>query len=144
MVSRSLIEHFRAHTGLAGLSAHAEQLIRLQGLYENALPAALAHGGRVANLKRGKVVIHAASSAVAAKIRQLTPRLADVFRQSGVDVSEIQVKVQPEAAFHPPQKQHVASMLGITAKQALTSLRSRLPEDSPLKSALERLLDRSK
>src|SRR5450759_612084 len=97
MASRNIADFLNADSKLARLSAHAGRLLKLQRIFERAAPAALAQHGRVANMKLGKVVIHAANSAIAAKIRQLTPRLTESFRQSGVDVNEIQVKVQPGA-----------------------------------------------
>ena len=94
-------------------------------------------------MKLGKVIILAANSAVAAKIRQLTPRLTESFRQSGVDVNEIQVKVQPGANVIRDTRHRIPADIGITAKQGLTSLAQKLPDGSPLKAALERFTDRA-
>ena len=139
----SIADFLDADTNLARLSAHAGRLLKLQRIFERAAPAALAQHGRVANMKLGKVVIHAANSAVAAKIRQLTPRLTESFRQSGVDVNEIQVKVQPGSAPAPVAKHSSPAEIGLAAKQGLTSLAQSLPSDSPLKAALERFTERA-
>ena len=141
--ARSISDFLDADNNLARLSAHAGRLLKLQRIFERAAPAALAQHGRVANMKLGKVVIHAANSAVAAKIRQLTPRLTESFRQSGVDVNEIQVKVQPNAVSNPEKSHARPADIGIETKQGLTSLAQKLPDDSPLKAALERFTERA-
>jgi hypothetical protein len=144
MASRNISDFLDSDKNLARLSAHAGRLLKLQRIFERAAPAALAQHGRVANMKLGKVVIHAANSAVAAKLRQLTPRLTETFRQSGVDVNEIQVKVQPGAAQDSSEKPTSHAAIGIKAKQGLTSLAENLPQDSPLRAALERLAERAR
>jgi hypothetical protein len=144
MASRNIADYLNTDSKLARISAHAGRLLKLQRIFERAAPAALAQHGRVANMKLGKVVIHAANSAIAAKIRQLTPRLTESFRQSGVDVNEILVKVQPGAAVSPVKKPDSPADIGIAAKQGLTSLAQKLPSDSPLKAALERFAERAR
>ena len=144
MASRNISDLLDSDRNLARLSAHAGRLLKLQRIFERAAPAALAQHGRVANMKLGKVVIHAANSAIAAKIRQLTPRLTETFRQSGVDVNEIVVKVQPGAARNPEERSKSLADIGIKAKQGLTSLAEKLPQDSPLKAALERFTHRAR
>lgn len=144
MRARSLEDCLKADGGLARLSGHAARLLRLQRLFESAAPKALVRGARVANLKLGKLIIHADSGAVAAKLRQIIPTLVDVFHNNEVaEVTGIEVKVQPRE--HKPSAPSAASHdpLGNHAKQGLTSLADRLPEDSPLKRALRELLKRS-
>lgn len=104
------------------------------------LPVHLAPAARVANFKRGKVVIHADSGAVAVKLRQLGPRLAAGFNQQGQEVSGIEVRVQPGGRICPPRRKILPKKLGERPKRSLTSLAAGLPEGSPLKAALERLL----
>ena len=141
--ARNIADLIGADRNLARLSAHASQLLKLQRIFERAVPAALAKHGRVANMKLGKVVIHAGNNAVAAKLRQLTPRLTDAFRQAEVDVNQIQVKVQPNADAAPVIKPDTHASIGIRTKQGLTSLAQKLPDESPLKAALQRLADRA-
>lgn len=144
MASRNVSDFINTDGALARLASHAGKLLKLQRIFERALPAALMKHGRVANMKLGKVVIHASSNSVAAKIRQLTPRLTDAFRQAGVDVNEIQVKVQPGAHGTPGRPTQSPAEIGIAAKQGLTSLAQRLPDESPLRAALERFADRAR
>lgn len=136
----SLTDHLADSDSFARLADQAERLRQLQALLDAMLPIHLATAARVANLKRGKVVIHADSGAVAVKLRQLEPRLAAGFVQQGQEVSGIEVRVQPGGRISQPQRKIRPKELGIQPKQSLTSLAAGLPEDSPLKAALERLL----
>lgn len=136
----SLTDHLAGSDGFARLADQAERLRQLQALLDAMLPINLAPAARVANLKRGKVVIHADSGAVAVKLRQLGPRLAAGFKQQGQEVSGIEVRVQPGGRIHMPSRKIEPKKLGIQAKRSLTSLAAGLPRGSPLKAALVRLL----
>ena len=124
---------------VARLTAHAGRLLQLQQQLELALPRQLTKVVRVANYRLGKVIIHAANGAVAAKVRQIVPGLVEKYRQNGAEVNEIEIKVQPinpalaktGAVIHP--------VIGDKAKQGLTNLAQTLPADAPLRLALERL-----
>lgn len=140
MQARSLDDCLKAEGGLARLTGHAARLLRLQRLFESAAPPPLARGARVANLKLGKLVIHAESSAVAAKLRQIVPTLLDVFHNESAEITGIEIAVQPRANKPSPSSAVDHDPLGDHAKQGLTSLAERLPEDSPLRQALRHLV----
>lgn len=144
MRTRSLTDCLNADSGMSRLSGQANRLLKLQRIFDATVPEALAPYARVANIKPGRVVIHAENGAVAAKLRQLAPRLAEVFRKEGVDLSEIQVKVQPSAAKSVTGPAGAGASIGEAAKQGLTSLAQKLPEGSPLKAALGRFVERAK
>jgi hypothetical protein len=134
------MNHLAAADAFARLSEQANRLQRLQTLLESALPAYLLPGTHVANLKRGKVIIHADSGAVAVKLRQLAPRLAEGFIQQGQEVTGIEVKVQARRRTAAGTRSGTPKLIGIRPKQALTSLASGLEDDSPVKLALLKLL----
>lgn len=136
----SLMDHLAAANAFARLSGQAEKLRHLQALLETALPAYLLPGTRVANLKRGKLVIHAASGAVAVKLRQLAPRLTAGFVQQGQEVTAIEVRVQAHGRGGAGLRRKTASTLGPRSRQAIASLAAGLEEDSPIRRALARLL----
>jgi len=137
------MDHLATADAFARLSGLAERLRHLQALLETELPAYLLPGTRVANLKRGKLVIHAASGAVAVKLRQLAPRLAAGFVQQGQEVTGIEVRVQARQLTANGFRKKTAKSLGFRPKQALTSLAAGLTDGSPIKRALERLLKSS-
>ena len=140
MTSRSLQEHLASGDSMARLAAHAQRLLKFQRLLETTLPEALRPHARVANFRLGKLFIHAANGAVAAKIRQFGPRLANDLSNKDVKVTQIEVRVQARNPS-PPQVPHERPALpGLQQKQGLTELINQLPTESPLKSALKRLL----
>ena len=140
MRSRSLDECLKADGGLGRLTDHAARLLRLQRIFESAVPRPLVRGVRVANFKLGRLVVYAESGAIAAKLRQIVPTLGEAFADSAPEVTGIDIKVQPRdggAAIHQPK---TAEPPGEHAKQGLTSLADSLPENSPLVRALRHFL----
>ena len=121
--------------------AHARLLLRLANLYQEIAPAHLRQASTIANYKSGIIVIHATNGAVATKLRQLAPTLADGFRQRGVECSDVQVKAQ--ATGTPTQsRSSTPKPLSVPSSRALEDLRDALP-DSSLRQAVETLLQRS-
>jgi len=144
MSARSLDAYLNTAGSLARLSAHAGRLVKLQRVFERTAPAHLAAASRVANFKSGVVVIHADSGAVAAKLRQMLPSLIGEFSSKGAEVTEIQVKVQPSYFASQQKQMRPAPAVSTHAKAALTRLEADLPEDSPLREPLDRLVKRSR
>jgi len=140
MTSRSLQEHLASGDSMARLAAHAQRLLQFQRLLEAALPAALRPHARVANFRLGKLLIHAENGAVAAKIRQFGPSLASELCYKDVKVTQIEVRVQARNPSPPGLPHQRPALPGLEQKQGLTMLAHNLPEESPLKDALERLL----
>lgn len=139
-MARSLQEHLNSGDSLARLAAHAQRLLQFQHALEAALPEALRPHVRVANFRLGKLFIHTSNGAVAAKVRQLGPRLASELSSEAAKVTQIEVRVQARS-HNPAPPPHVRPVLpGTQQKQGLTVLTSRLPNESRLKMALERLL----
>lgn len=124
---------------VARLTAHAGRLLQLQRQLELALPRQLTKVVRVANYRLGKLIIHAANGAVAAKVRQIVPGLVEKYRQNGAEVNEIEIKVQPINPAQPKASALSPAVIGDKAKQGLTNLAQTLPADAPLRLALERL-----
>ena len=140
MTSRSLQEHLASGDSMARLAAHAQRLLQFQRLLEAALPAALRPHARVANFRLGKLLIHAENGAVAAKIRQFGPSLANDLSNKEVKVTQIEVRVQARNPSTPRIPHKPPAPIGSKQKQGLTALARDLPAESPLKGALERLL----
>lgn len=139
---RSLEDCLLADTGLARLSAHASRLVRLQAILAANLPASLARGARVANLKAGTLLIHADNGAVAAKLRQMAPRLTHLVRFEAAEVNAIEIRVQGRGGNPAETPRKSPTGLGDQAKRGLTSLECRLPTGSRLRLALAKLVER--
>lgn len=140
-MNHSLESYLDAADGAGKVLAHARLLMKLTHLYQEIAPTHLGQASHLANYKSGIIVIHAASGAIAAKLRQLAPTLADGFSIRGVECNGVQIKVQARkisaqstASTHKP--------LTPRTSRTLESLRDTLPT-SPLRTALETLLARS-
>lgn len=126
---------------LAALADQAARLSRLQEIYARTVPDYLVSTSRVANLKLETLIIHADNAAVATKLKQIEPRLRMEFAKTGWPISALQFKVLPPR----PQTRNPVSdrdaHLSEEARHSLSSLLDTLEPDSPVRSALKRLLD---
>lgn len=93
-------------------------------------------------LSEGTLCLYASNGAVAAKLRQRVPTLLTGLRNRGLEVTAIRVLVQA-APLHRPQPQRDKNPIGDKALDQLGEFADHLGE-SPLKSALERLLAHQK
>lgn len=128
---------------LAALSAHAQRLMELQRIFVAVVPGYLADSSRVANWRLGLLVLHANNAAVATKLKQLANTLRTAFLRQGMDVNEIQVKVQPLRQAKVIHQPGPVPKIAAPVKDSLSALSQTLPPDSPLKLALIRFLTRS-
>jgi hypothetical protein len=128
---------------LARLRDHASRLRRLQAVLEKHLPPALASACAVANVKGDMLVLLANGGAVAARLKQIAPTLAEQFAAAGLPIRSIQVKVkileEPDARRPAPDRR-----LSDAGRRSLADLSASLPADSPLRESIERLIERSR
>jgi hypothetical protein len=118
------------------LNQQLRQLAALQSALAEVLPANLATSASVASVKAGELILFADNGAVAAKLRQMAPRILNSLRQRGYEITGIRLQVQVRIADNPlPQKQ---ISLSSEARNAIDLLSERL-DVSPLKAALKRL-----
>jgi hypothetical protein len=127
-----------ATSGLKSLSLQAQGLIELQQIYSENAPAELFEASRVGYLKAGTLFLLADNGAIAAKLRQLTPRLLVNFRKRRKEITGIRVEVQVESG-REGKALKTKAQLSPAGVDALTSL-VRALDDSPLKSAVRRLI----
>lgn len=135
-MSQRLNSYFDASQELRQLSRKIGQLLALQRHYEQIAPPSLARTSHVMQLDQKILTLVADNGAVAAKLRQLAPRLAQLFQQGGHEVTAIQVKVQVALPPIAPTTSPVA--LSSTGQKRLMASAEKLP-DSSLKNALQRL-----
>jgi len=139
-MNHSLESYLEAADGAGKVLAHARQLIKLTHLYQEIAPAHLGRASSLANYKSGIIVIHAVSGAVAAKLRQLGPTLADGFSRRGVECNGVQIKVQaPKTTVQSTTS--TQKPLSSRSSRTLEGLRDSLP-NSPLRAALATLLEK--
>lgn len=139
---QNLLENYlEAAEGAGSVLAHARLLMKLTHLYEEIAPAHFGQASSVANYKSGIIIIHAVSGAVAAKLRQMAPTLADEFSKRGVECNEVQIKVQARK-IQSQSRTSTQKPLSLRTSQELAGLAGSLPASS-LRSALETLLARA-
>ena len=128
---------FKGSPQLAQIQARTRQISQVQRLYEQVAPVSLLQASQVANLEGQTLILAANNSAIAAKLRQMTPELTQQLRQLGCEVTGIQVVVQ---VIQPPSRTApTPHTIGPEGKKQLNELAENL-NDSPLKTALKRLL----
>jgi hypothetical protein len=138
MHSKNLDAYLDQAGGINALMPQAKRLLELRQVLLETLPTPLAELANVANFRQGKVVIFAANSAIAAKLKLLGPGLRDRLVERGLQVTALEIEVQPRQDTIPrPQK---AAVLSDVARDALARLASQLP-DSQLKSSVSALID---
>ena len=140
-MQNSLENFLEAADGAGKVLAHAKLLIKLAQMYQELAPMHLSQTSRLANYKSGIVVIHAVSGAVAAKLRQLAPTLADGFSKRGIECNGVQVKVQARK-FDTQSRTSTIKPLTSRTSHELEGLRDSLPASS-LRDAVNRLLAHS-
>lgn len=142
MSARPLYVHLEAQDALTRLTLHARLISRAQRAYEKFLPLELIQVSRVLNVKQGVVVISASSGAVAHRLKQLLPSAREALRESVGEVTEVRVKVQ---AYDPPRVNAAVPHRPVSdsARRSVVSGAAAMDPDSPLRKALERLVNRS-
>jgi len=121
---------------LQALNQELRQLAALQNALADVLPGDLATKASVALTKNGELILCVENGALAAKLRQMAPRILTFLRQRRYEITGIRLQVQVRIRDNPlPQKQ---IFLSPVARNAIDLLSERLGA-SPLKAALVRL-----
>ena len=125
---------------LQPLLAKTRDLRALAGLVQDFLPPDLAPQGRVVNYREAEVVLSAANSAAAAKLRLLAPALGRYLSERRWQVNQVSVRVQPNTSHQSGAAAHKSVHLSASTLESLKSLRNRLPKNSPVRRSLTELL----
>jgi hypothetical protein len=119
----------------------AQRLIELRKILAAVLPESLGRYCCIANYKQGKVVVFAANSAVAAKLKLLRPGLSEELSRRATEVTGLEVRVQPLDS--ESQVIEKSAKMSAEAARALGRLAQQL-SDSELKTALSRISERGR
>lgn len=127
---------------LSQVLAHAKLLARAQQVLVSVAPPALVAASRVANLRKGELIIHANNGAVAVKIRQLGARLCRELLFQGIDCTAINVAVQ-DSRLPAASLATTVRALPEGGRASLSALAEGLPVDDPLRQRLSDFLLRA-
>ena len=134
-----------AEPALQPLLSKAHELRALAGWLDGFLPPDLARQARVVNLRDGEIVLVAASSAAAAKLRLLAPSLLNLLAKQRLQVNSVSIRVQPSESRPGEGKSDAAlQKTAHFSTPALGSLRKlyNAMRDSPARDALGALLQK--
>lgn len=133
-----VVSHSRDHQRLF---LNVNEIMRLQKTLSRKLSPQLAKRCCIGSCANGTLVIKASNSAVAAKLKQLTPSLLEAF-ENHVDSIRIAVDTQDyknrNSSNTEIQRKPTLSLAGIQTLQQLEMVLT----ESPLKSAIHALLNR--
>lgn len=130
--------YLNATHDLRALADEARRISQLQQVFVKSAPRALTQACCVKQLRAGTLFLLAENAAVAAKVRQLTPRLLNSCQKLGLEVTSIQVEVQVTGGAPAPISKREPRRLSVETIDNLESLAAGL-EESPLKRALTKL-----
>ena len=138
MPARKLDFYINASKRLRSLAADARRLAQLQQVFLQHAPPSLTRASHVSQLRAGTLFLLAENAAIAAKLRQLAPRLLTTFQIQGVEVTSIRIEVQVRDGSAPAQTPRKIRPLSVETIENLQHLAEAL-DDSPLKQALTSL-----
>ncbi len=141
MSSRKLSALIGNAAGLSMLTRTMRRLAALQRLYAVCAPPDLAQASRVVGDHDGVLVIAADNGAIAAKLRQLAPRLHKNLQKQTAEVTGIRIRVQVAPATPAAAAGAKKSPLPVDSIDNFENL-SRQVKDPGLRSALARFAAR--
>jgi hypothetical protein len=127
--------------GLSALTRTMQHLAALQRLYAVCAPPELTQASRVVGDRNGMLVIAADNGAIAAKLRQLAPRLLKNLQKQRAQVTGIQVQTQVKEVTLLAQSSAKNNILPVDLIDDFESL-SKQVKDPGLRSALARFAAR--
>jgi hypothetical protein len=126
---------------LQAISRRTARALALQAALKDALPANLAAATSITVSNSGELLFFADNGAVAAKLKQLAPRVRALLRQRGTEVTGVRIQVQVGLRHNPLHRKRIS--ISETAGITVLALARRLG-NSPLGQALERLGQRGR
>lgn len=141
MPTRKLSALLSNTAGLSALTRASQRISALQRLYTVCAPPELTQASRVINEHDGMLVIAADNGAVAAKLRQITPRLLKNLQKQSAEVTGIRVQIQVNNPAQAKSAGGKKNSLPIDLIEYFEGL-SRQVKNPELRSALERFAAR--
>jgi len=126
---------------LQPLVAKTRDIAALAGFVDGFVPPDLASQVRVANIREGELVLLAANSSAAAKLKLLAPSLNRFLVEQRYQVSSVSVRVQPNAPGKASAAAQKTAYFSTPTLDSLQALHDGM-QDSPAREALGGLLRR--
>lgn len=123
------------------LCDESRRMRKLQRVLLDSAPSPLARATRVTMVRAGTLYLSADNVAVAAKLRQIAPRLLTAFREWVPEVTGIRIQAQVSAGAQGLRNNPKKTALSIETIENFEKLAAAMPE-SELKAALGALARR--
>lgn len=121
------------------ISMRVKRIAALQRTYLEAAPREVTRSSRVGTETQGTLVLLADNGTVAARLRQLTPRLLATIRQRWPQVTSIRIEVQ--VVQNSKVKKRQIRRIGATGMNHFQRLAASLSDSSPLRAAISKLIE---
>jgi len=131
MTARKIDFYLTSSTGLRRLADESRRATELQQVLLRTAPEPLAQACRVKQLRAETLLILAENAAVAAKLKQLFPRLITSYRKQGWKITSIRVDVQVREAAPQREIRRLSTESIENLERAAAGF-----GDSPMKQAL--------
>lgn len=131
--------YLNSSSSLRRLADQARRIAELQRVFLKIAPRLLTQACCVKQLRAGTLVLLAENAAIAAKLKQLAPRLLTAYEKQGYNITSIRVEVQVRESAQQPVATRAPKRLSIETIDNLDRLAASL-EDSPLKQALTNMV----
>ena len=131
--------YLNSSSSLRRLADQARRIAELQQVFLNIAPQRLTQACCVKQLRAGTLVLLAENAAIAAKLKQLAPRLLTAYEKQGYKITSIRVEVQVRESAQQPVATRAPKRLSIETIDNLERLATSL-DDSPLKQALTNMV----
>ena len=127
--------YLNSSNSLRQLADEARRIAELQQVFLEIAPQPLTQACCVKQLRAGTLLLMAENAAIAAKVKQVFPRVLAFYQKLGWEVTSIRVEVQVTETAPRPGAGPTRTRLSIETIENLERLAAGL-EDSPLKQAL--------
>ena len=131
--------YLNSSNSLRQLADEARRIAELQQVFLKIAPQPLTHACCVKQLRAGTLLLMAENAAIAAKVKQVFPRVLAFYQKLGWEITSIRVEVQVRQTAPQPVARRARARLSIETIDNLERLAAGL-EDSPLKQALTNLV----
>jgi hypothetical protein len=131
--------YLNSSNSLRQLADEARRIAELQQVFLKIAPQPLTQACCVKQLRAGTLFLLAENAAIAAKVKQLFPRLLTFYQKLEWQVTSIRVEVQVKETAPQPVAGRARTRLSIETIDNLERLAAGL-EDSPLKQALTNMV----
>lgn len=127
--------------GLSALNRTTQRISALQRLYTVCAPPEFVQASRVVGDRDGVLVVAADNGAIAAKLKQLTPRLLKNLQKQSAQITGIRVQVQVDRRAPSPRSASPKEPLPVDLIDNFEKLANQV-KDPGLRSALSRFAAR--